>query len=204
MADVTITNLTTSPLYLGDLYTTIAASSSITVSRYASDLSRMKSLQDAVAAGTAAVSVAPTANELASGLMTADASVQAADLAAVAAANAAAPEQIIRKSFTTASTTDIAIYAANALPYKMRIIDVFLIISTQQSASAVQLWSGAAGTGTAVTSSTATTSAGRVAMPLTGNATVVLTPGALVGLFLLPNATSGVVGEIEIVLRRES
>lgn len=204
MAAVTITNLTTSPLYLGDLYTTLAASASITVNRYGSDLSRMKSLQDAIAAGTAAVSVVPTANELASGLMTADSSVQATDLAAVAATAAAAAEQIVRKSFTTASTTDIVIYAANSLPYKMRIIDAFLLIGTPQSGSAVQLWSGAAGTGTAITGSIATTSAGKLAMPLTGNTSIVLTPGALVGLYLLPNATSGVIGEIEITLRRES
>jgi hypothetical protein len=191
-------------LYIGDLYTSIPASTSIVIQRYASDLSRMPALQAAVTAGTAAVSVALNAAELASGLAVAEGSVQSTDVAAVAAAAAASPDITIRKAFTSVASTDIAVFAANALPYKMRIMDAYLLISTVQAGSSLQLWPQAAGAGTAITVSTSSAVAGKIPMPLTGNASVVLTPGATIGIFMLPSAHTGVVGELVIVARRES
>jgi len=206
MSDVTITNLTTSPLYIGDLYATIPASGSIVVQRYASDLPRMKALQDAIANNQAAVSVVPTANELASGLLAADSSVQAVDLQPVAAVDVAAASFEIRKSFTAlaaGSVDDITIYAANALPFKMRIMDVYALVSTAGIGGAKTLTvrdqSGGLGTAVATIDDTAT---GRIA-PTAFTGTTLLTPGTLKGLFIRRDQRD-VAGEIVIVARRES
>lgn len=204
MADVTITNLTTSPLHIGDLYATIPASASVVIQRYASDLPRMAALQAAVAAGTAAVTVVLNAAELASGLATADASVQAVDVAAVAAADVASGEIKLRKAFTSVASTDIAVFAANTLPYKLRILDAYMLIETVQAGSSLRLWPQAAGAGTAITDAGLTSVAGKIALPLTAGKTVVLTPGATIGIFALPSAHTGVVGELVITARRES
>jgi hypothetical protein len=71
MADVTIANLTAAPLLIQDLYTTIPANGTITVSRHTTDLARMSSLQAAVAANQCTVAVVLTATETASTLVTA-------------------------------------------------------------------------------------------------------------------------------------
>lgn len=204
MADVTITNLTTSPLPITELYTTIPASSAITVSRYTSDLAKMATLQAAVAAAQASVSVVLTAAEAASGLTGVAGTVEAEDVAAVASTAVAAAEVTFRKAFTSVASTDIAVFAANALPYKMRVLDAYLLISTVQAGSSLRLWPQAAGAGTAITGSTSAATAGRIPMALTGNASVVLTPGATIGIFLLPSAHTGIVGELVITARRES
>lgn len=204
MADVTITNLTSAPLYIGDLYTTIAASSSIVISRSSSDLPRMAALQAAVAAGNAAVSVALTANEAASGLAATPNTVGADDMLPVASTDPASAEIVIRKAITTVASTDIPIYAANALPYKIRILSAKLVILTVQAGSTLQLFPQAAGAGTAITTATSTAVAGNVDMPMNGNVTSVLTPGATIGLFARPSAHTGMVAELIITARRES
>ena len=150
------------------------------------------------------VAVALEAHETGSGLAVASGSVEAADIAPVASTAVAAGEVQFRKAFTSVSATDIPVFAANALPYKMRIVDAYLLISTVQAGSTLRLFPQAAGAGTAVTDATSAAVAGKIPMPLTGNASQVLTPGALVGLFLLPSAHSGIVGELVVTARRES
>jgi len=205
MAAVTITNLTTSPLHIGDLYATIPASTSIVIQRFASDLSRMPALQAAVAAGTAAVSVALSTDETTSGLATAEGSVQAADVAAVASTDAAATSFEIRKIFVGAaagSDDDVTVYAAGALPFKMRILDAYFLCSTGGSgAKTLAIRDEAAGAGT-VAATFDTTATGRIA-PTAFTATTLLTPGATKGLFLR-RIQRDAAGEVVIIARRES
>lgn len=203
MADVTITNLTTSPLYIGDLYATIPASSSIVVSRYASDLPRMKALQDAITAGNAAVSVALTASETASGLAQASGTIQAQDVAPVAATDAAAAEFTLTKAFTALGAgvpDDVVIYAVNTLPFKVRVLSAQARVSTAIALSTINVYDQAAGAGQLCAAlSSATTGI----VPMTGpNASVVVTPGALIGLFV-HRSDRGVAGEVVITCRRE-
>jgi len=205
MADVTITNLTTDPLLIQDLYTTIPASSSITVTRYAADLSRMASLQAAVAANQAAVSIALTANESASGLAAMSGSIEAQDVAPVAATDAAAATFEIRKSFVGAAAgtdDDVIIYAAGALPYKMRVVDAYMLCSTGGSgAKTLTVRDQAAGAGQAIAAFD-TTSTGKIA-PTAFTASTVVTPGATIGLFLR-RIQRDAAGEVVITARRES
>lgn len=203
MATVLITNIDTAPVGIADLYTTIPVGGSVTTQRSTSQLASMASLHAAAAAAKVTVAVTLSADELASGLATVGA-VEAQDIAPVAATAVAAAEVQFRKAFTSVASTDIPVFAANALPYKMRIVDAYLLISTVQAGSTLQLFPQAAGAGTAVTGATSAAVAGKIPMPLTGNVSQVLTPGALIGLFLLPSAHSGIVGELVVVARRES
>jgi len=203
MATIVVTNIDTVPVNINDLYTTIPVGGSVTTERSTSQISSMAGLQQAAAASQVTVAVTLSADELASGLASVGA-IEAADVAPVAATAVAAVEVEFRKAFTTVSATDIPVFAANALPYKMRIVDAYLLISGVVPGSSLQMWPQAAGAGTAVTASALTSVAGKIAMPLTGNASQVLTPGALIGLFLLPSAHTGVVGELVVTARRES
>lgn len=203
--DVTVTNISAAPVAIGDLYTTIPVGGFVTFKRSASQLSSMVALQKAVEAGSVTVAAVEESFETASGLAVAPATVAAADLAGVAAAAVVGTEFVLRKAFTSVASTDIVLFAANALPYKMRILDAYLLISTVQAGSTLQLFDQAAGAGTVITSpATSAAVAGKIPMLLNGNTSQLLTPGALIGLFLLPSAHSGIVGEVVITARRET
>jgi hypothetical protein len=209
MAQVTVTNLSaTEGLYIGELYTTIPAGGSIVISRSTSDLSRMSGLQQAVAASSAAVSVALETYETSSGLAVAPGSVQAQDMQPVAATDAAAGEITIRKAFTAGGALgtpdDVTIFAAGAVPYKMRILDAVAYLSTA-SGGALKLLTirtEAGGTGVAC-AEISSASTGRAGQTATVTASQVVTPGTAVGLFIRREDRDAV-GEVVLTVRRES
>ena len=205
MATIVVTNIDTAPVNINDLYTTIPVGGSVTTERSTAQISSMAGLQQAAAASKVTVAVTLSADEIASGLAVTSGSVQAADVQPVAAADAAAATFEIRKSFTALAAgvvDDITIYAANALPFKMRITDVYALISTPGVAGAKTLTvrdqSGGLGTVVATIDDTA---AGRIS-PTAFTASTVLTPGTLKGLFIRRDQRD-VAGEIVIVARRE-
>jgi hypothetical protein len=203
MATITVTNLTPDSVYIGDLYTNIPASGSVVLSRPAATLSSMSALMKAVAASQVTVAVVYDAHETASGLLVPPEAVDATDMAAVAATSAAAGAQTIRKAFTAGaggSPDDVVVYAVNTLPYKMRIMDAYALVSTAVAASTLDVRSAAAGAGT-VAASMSAAAAGRAASTVT--ASVVLSPGAAVGLFVR-RSDSGIAGEVVLSVRRES
>lgn len=202
--DVTITNISAAPVAIGDLYTTIPVGGSVTTKRSASQLSAMVGLQKEVEAGTVTVAATMESFETASGLAIPPGTVEAGDAAAVAATAAAAAPLEIRKAFTALGAgvpDDVVIYAVNTLPYKIRVLDAYALVSTAIAATTLDVRDQAAGAGQlAATMSSAT--AGRAAM--TGpNASVVLTPGATIGLFIR-RSDRGVAGEVVITARRET
>lgn len=202
--DVTITNISAAPVGISDLYTTLPVGGSVTTKRSASQLSSMTSLQKAVEAGTVTVSATLESFETASGLTIPPGTIDAGDAAAVAATAPAAATFEIRKAFTAGvagTPDDVIVYAANALPYKIRVLDAYALVSTAIAATTLDVRDQAAGAGQlAATMSSAT--AGRAAM--TGpNASVVLTPGTLIGLFIR-RSDRGVAGEVVLTCRRET
>ena len=214
MASVDITNLTTDPLLLQDLYTTIPAGATITISRPVPALSAMPTLMAAITNMQAAAAITLTAAETGSSLVTAtpiafniaNGSVTAVDVAPVLAATAESADITIRKSFTAAAAgaqDDVTIFAANALPYKMRILDVYVLVSAVGTgAHTLTLRDQAAGAGTsiAVCDSAAT---GRISPSSAFAATTLVTPGVTVGLFLR-RADRDAAGEVVVLARRES
>lgn len=216
MATLRITNLTTSPYWLNDIYTSVPASTAqfpyVEVQRTPAEISSMDGLQAAVAAGTLSSSVTYSAAELAAidssnqplASVLVDGSVTDAALAPVAAAAVAAPLVTFHKAFAAGAggADDVEVYAVNTLPYAVRVLDAFALISTAGAGgSTLSVRSAAAGGGTlAATVSSAATGMARMTGP---NASVVLTPGAMVGLFVR-RSDSTAVGEITIVARREA
>lgn len=207
--DVTVTN-TTSPseaVTLGDIYKTLAAAGdSCTFSRKASDLSRMTSLQALVAAGKVSVSVVPTADELASGLLTPPQTIQAADMQPVAAAVVDAPTVTLRVSVPAGvggTADDVTVYALNSFPYKARVLWARAIVSVAVGSSTAALRTQAGGAGTLL-ATLDTGTPGPVSGPTSAfTASAVVTPGSSVGLFVR-RSNNTVACEIEITLRRET
>jgi hypothetical protein len=71
--NIVITNISSSPVYVSDLFTTIAAGGVLRTTRAQSDLSRMVSLQNYLAAGTLTMVATATSAEEASGTLYPDA-----------------------------------------------------------------------------------------------------------------------------------
>jgi len=202
---VVITNLTSSPVYIGDIYTSVPVGTPLTIERAASDLSGMVALQKAIADGDVTITVTPTADELASGLLSPPSSIQAQDMAPVAATDVGAGLVLLSKAFAAGgggSPADITLYAANTLPFKFRVVDSWVFISTAVGASTGDLRDEAAGAGQSV-STVVTAATGRVSMDPTTDVSKVVTPGAAKGLFLRLS-DDGVGGEVFVLARRES
>jgi hypothetical protein len=198
MATLVVSNLTTSPVFVTDLYATVPASGSISTSRASSDLPRMASLQALIAAGTLAAAITYTAAEKASGLV---------DVGTPApGASGIGDDDVIRIPFTAlvaGTPDDVVLYALNALPYKkMRIVDAFAIVSTAIAATTLQVRTVSGGAGTLCAEMSSAT-AGRQGQTATVTASQVITNGASVGLFLR-RSDRGVAGEIVITVRPET
>lgn len=204
MANVTITNLTTEPLLIQDIYTSLAGNASITVTRPVSELPRMSALQAAVAAGTAAVSVELSANEMASGLTAVSGTVQAVDTAAVEADAVEGVAIVLRvhmRAGVPGTAGDTIVYAENSLPYKIRILDTIGLITTGVAASTIQVFSSAGGAGDLC--ATLDTAAAARVVNTNPTATTVLTPGTTTGLYIR-RSDRAVIGDVIILARRES
>jgi len=207
MASLTITNLTSTPFFLADIYLSIPALSSVVVERSPAQISSMRSLQNAVSDGVLGTAIAFSEEELASGLASpiAPASVDAADLAPVDGAEVAAAPILFRKAFASGGAPgvldDVTIFAVNTLPFKVRILDAQALISVPGPGGAtLAVRSAAAGNGTLAALLPA--DAAGVARMEGPNASVVLEPGATVGLFVRRDRST--VGEIVITARREA
>jgi hypothetical protein len=207
MATLTIANVSSSEFFLNDIYVAIAAGENIVVSRSPAEISSMAGLQAAVADGILTATVAYTPDEIAAGLSSpiAPASVDADAVAPVAATDVDSAPVIFRKAFTSGGSSgtldDVVIFAVNTLPYKVRILDAHALISVAgPGASVLAVRSAAGGLGTlAATLPADVLGVSRMDGP---NASVVLTPGASVGLFVRRDRST--VGEIVITARREA
>lgn len=207
MASLTITNGSASDYWLNDIYATVPAGESVTVTRSPAEISSMAGLQAAVADGVLTAAVTFSADELSADLssVVAPASVSAAAMNPVASTAVDAPLVTFRKAMTSGGASgtldDVTIYAVNTLPYKVRILDAMALIGTPGPAGSVlSVRSAAAGGGTlAATVSSENAGVARMSGP---TASVVLTPGSAVGLFVRRDRS--VVGEVVITARRES
>lgn len=204
MASVLITNLATVPTHIGDLYKTLAAGESVTITRTPAQITSMSSLQAAIVAGTVSAVVTASADELGSGLAQMPNSIGADDMAQVASTDVAAGIISLRKALVAGiggAADDVVMYAANTLPYKIRILTAEAHISTSPGASNVTLYDQAAGAGTVLgTFNSGTTGIKPSTAP---TSSVVVTPGALIGIFCR-RSDNTIAGEVVLTARRES
>ncbi len=206
MASLLITNLTTSDIPITELYAILRASSTITTNRPVSALPGMKVLQEQIAAGNVTLAVTLTAAEAASGLASPPDVIGADDFAEVADTAVAAPMQAFRKTFAATGATgtkvDATIFAANALPYAFRVMDVLVLLSTTTGGTTAELCDEVAGGGTVIASmATAATGPNRPSSAFEASS-VVSQSTAAKGLFL--NYDRASVGEVIVTVRRET
>jgi len=202
MATLNITNVSTEDVYLRDLYTSIAVGESKEIERAASELSAMRSLQAAMAAGKVTLSVAYDADEVGSGLQAPPASVEAGDLAPVDPAVPVAGLAVIYKAFAAGgggAPDDVEVYPVGALPFKMRVLDMVAYIAVAVGAASVEVRDEPGGAGTLLASTTAA-AIGR--SPNVEIATAIATPGPTKGLFVR-RSDDGVGGELVLTIRPE-
>lgn len=202
MATFTITNIDTAPVHLGDFYHTLDVAEVLTLAnRTSTEIPGLVTVMEALNAGTITFVVTYTAAEIASGFQSPPNAVEAGDLAEVAAAAVAAGSQqlYIAVAATGAGADDVTIYAANALPYKFRILKSTLFVATAAGTTA-ELRDEPAGAGTAFgdhdPSIIGQANSDAVAAGL-------VTPGATKGLFLRRDNGNSV-GYLLIDIRRES
>lgn len=212
MATLTITNETSGILFLRDFYATLQASGDaagrdvLEVQRPLSSIPAMAGLQQMVADGDVTLEVELSADETASGLASPPNSISADDFAPVASTAVAAPIQTFRKAFTATGATgtkvDVTLFAANALPYKFRILDAVCLVSDNEGGTTAELRDEAAGAGTAlVVFATAAAGPNRPSTAFTASA-LVSQSSAAKGLFL--NYDRATAGEVIVTVRRES
>jgi len=197
-----ITNTDVEKLYLGDFYTSIEPGKSITVDRPASDLPRLPSLQAALADGKASLSVTYTSDEAASGLHAPPSVIEAGDIAPVAGTTPAAALITIYKSFAAGgggSPDDVEIFPAGGLPFKFRILDLVVYVSTAVVGSDVEIRDEAVGAGSLLASASSA-SIGRNSNVEAG--TGIAAPGTTKGLFVR-RSDDGAAGEVVITARAE-
>lgn len=202
MAELTITNISQEQKYLGDLYTNIPAGESVTVQRSAADLPNMRSLQKAVADGDVTLSVAYSADEAASGLHLAPAVVEGGDIAPVAASNPVSGLATIFVSFAAGgggAPDDVEVFPVDGLPFKFRVVDFLLYVSTAVGASTVSAQDEPGGAGGTLASAASATTGRQVNAETT---TAVADQGPTKGLFLR-RSDSGVAGQAVFVIRPE-
>jgi hypothetical protein len=203
--NLTVTNISGTTVYIREFYRELEAGASITVERSSTDLPGMAGLQKLIAEGKVAYAVTYSADELASGLQSPPQAITSDDMHPVAGTDLTAPVVTFRKTFAAGgggAADDVTIYAANALPFKFRVLDVVAHIVANVALSTLEIRSRAGGLGT-LASTVSSATAGRVNGAAPSNATVALTPGALEGLFIR-RSDNAVSGEVIVIARIES
>jgi len=203
MATLTIVNLASEPTNIRELYYALKVGETITIDRASVDIPGMTGLIEAVAAKLVSLAVTYSPDELATGLMQPPWSVEAQDMARVNAADPAAGTFTIRVLFAAGlggNPDDVTIYAANALPYKFRVLDAIAYVSTNVALMTLDVWTRPSGAGTHLASMSGATT-GRNPNLLTASA--VATPGTLEGLFV-NRGDDGIAGEVLLTCRLEN
>jgi hypothetical protein len=202
MAELQITNVSPDSVYLADLYTSIGVGETKTIDRSATDLPRMKSLHEAMADGKVTLSVNYSADEVASGLHAPPSTIEAVDIAPVAAATPASALAVIYKALPVGaggSPDDVEIFPAGSLPFKFRVVDCVLYVSTAVGASTVEIRDEAGGAGNLHASASAAAT-GR--NPNAEDQTSEVAPAPTKGLFAR-RSDSGIGGEVVLFVRPE-
>lgn len=206
--EITHTSLTPDPVYLYDFGTGIKVLDGATYTLQNRDIAELTGatrLQADIAAGRLSLVVVPSADELASGLLSPPNVIQPGDLAPVAAAAVDSPVIALVKQFTAAGpgvADDVTVYAVDNLPYKCRVLGVLVHITTAIVGETVDVRDEAAGAGTLFATVTSLAAAS-TEIGLQAGGAALLTPALTKGLFLR-RSDNGLAGWAVILVRRES
>lgn len=209
MADFTFINLTADPQYIGDFGTPVLivpASGQYTITdRESTELPAARDLQGLIADGSLDFVMTPTQDEIDSGLLSPPVSISGDDMQPVDATSVTAAIGTFHKEFAAGgggAPDDVVLFAANAIPFKCRLLDVVFHVTTFIGASSITLYDEAAAAGSSIAA--ADSSAVGRKVDTTRTATFVLDQStAAKGLFLY-RSDSGVAGSVTITYRREN
>lgn len=209
MAAVSFTNLSSETQYVTDFSSivfTVPIGETVTYPRdlTPADLAGASRLQASVAAGDISVVVVPSSDELESGLLVAPTSITGDDVQAVPAAEpmaAIASFFHIEAAGVGGAPDDVEIYAADAIPFKCRILDVVIVVTDALATHTLEVRDEAAGAGTLLATLDAATAGRKVDATANANMTVI-TPGVTKGIFVR-RSDSGLGFQAFITYRRE-
>lgn len=204
MATFIITNISAGTVHIGDFLLDIPAGATASISgRDGSEVPGLFHVRQKLLAGLITFRVEYTGDEIASGFNAPPNSVGGDDTQEVAAAELLAVPMSIYEDIAAGAggaADDATIYAVDSLPFKFRILQVWLDVETPVGASSATLRDEAAGAGqTLATFDTATVGIKTSSSDLG----LVVTPSATTGLFLR-RSDSGVAARVVLFGRRES
>lgn len=184
---VTITNLSSSAVYVSQLYRQLAPSEAVTTTRTMAQIDADAALKTLISVGTLGiVYTEDTGDDIAFGVLESGIATQLA----------------IHKTFAAGaggSADDVVIFNANA-PFAFDIVDTQAIVGTNVSGSTLTLRDTAAGGGAALSDalSSATTGVKR-------NAALTSSPSvAKGGSLIIRRSDSGIAGQLNITILRKS
>lgn len=186
---ITVTNLSsTNPVFVSSMYTTIAASASITTKRTIAQVAADQQLISLITSSAVSIAFTEETGDDVGGLGDLDPGV--------------ASTRTIRKTFTAGaggSADDVVIYTASA-PFPCVIVDVVAIVSTAVSGSTLTLRDTAAGAGTALSDALASATTG-----VKRNTTATTAPAvARNGSLIIRRSDSGIAGQVIVTVLRTS
>jgi len=200
MASITLTKIAGDNVYYPDIYRSMVVGDVVTFDRFPNQITGMGSITKGIAAGELTMSVTYTAAEIASGQIAPPQSVGAADIAPVAATAVASSTATMFHEYAAGAPAEIPVIAAGSFPFKCRVVEVSGHIATVGAgASTLAIYDQAAGAGQLI-ATIATDVLGNVTGVV--NATTVITPGALIGLFFLRSDATAA-GDVMITVRPE-
>lgn len=203
MATLTVTHLGSpgdDPIRINEVYAETKVGDPLVFDYSANSIPQLKSLMEAMAAGTVSLSVAYTADEIASGLHNPPQVVEAADIAPVLAADYASGAILVRVDLVAGgggSPDDTPVYAAGALPSELRVVDMWGFLGTS-GGTVITAEDEAAGAGTTL-ASVPSTGTGRVDAT---TADGLAAPSATTGLFVR-RSDDAAEGVVYLLLRPE-
>ena len=207
MADFTFINPTSTVQWVTDFTNPIQvpANGQVTLpGRATTELPVARSLQKLIADGDLTFSLTPSADEKASGLLSPPVSITGDDMQPVAAGDVTAAIGTFHREIPAGAggaADDVALFAANAIPFKARLLDVVFHVTTAVVASTLTLGDEAAAAGTAIAVGDSGTVGRKV--DATRAATFVLEQTTVDKGLFVRRSDSGVAGSVTITYRRE-
>ena len=210
MATFSFTNISSEVQYISDFPGSplpIPVGDTVEIpNRVSTELPAARELQRQIAEGLVSFVMTPSADEIASGLLSPPVSITGDDIQPVAATDVTAAVAVFHKEFAApgggGTPADVVLFAANAIPFKCRLLDVVVHVTTTPGASTAVLRDEAAGAGTVIASIDSSTVGRKV--DGTRDATDVLEQTTVAKGLFLRLSDDAVAGSVTITFRRES
>jgi len=200
MATVLVTKIAGDQIYYPDIYRSLSVGDAVSFYRRPNEITGMDAITKGIAAGDLTMSVTYSAEEISSGQIAPPQSVQAADIAPVASTAVSAATATLFSAYVAGPPAEVVAIVAGAFPFKCRVLKVEGHIATAGAGASTLQVRDQAGGGGQLIATIATDVLGYVVGA--ANTTIVVTPGATIGLFFL-RSDQAAVGDVTLTVRPE-